>query len=113
MCFLKKMNGDVLIIRLLEFFRKNETMEFKKKSKQFLLENINKFVINFKNLTFISSIGIRELLILSKISKDLGGGLTLCNLSEIHKKTFAEMGILKIFDISNSEEEAVNNFNKF
>jgi len=47
-----------------------------------------KLVLNFTNVDFISSVGFRVLLLVTKKLENSGGKIAICNLKDILKELF-------------------------
>jgi anti-sigma B factor antagonist len=64
-------------------------------------------LINLKDLDYISSAGLRILLLGAKRMKTAGGTLTLCSLQEAVKEVFNISGFTAMFPIYDTEEAAI------
>jgi len=69
-----------------------------------------KIVVNFKNLDYISSAGLRVLLSTVKQLKNFGGEIRICSLNEIVEEVFDISGFATILKIFTSEAEALDGF---
>jgi anti-sigma B factor antagonist len=67
----------------------------------------DKMLIDFKSLDYISSAGLRILIMTAKKLKAAQGSLILCNLNEKIYEVFDVSGFTAIFDISATLEEAL------
>ncbi|MEJ2229909.1 MAG: STAS domain-containing protein [Nitrospirales bacterium] len=79
-----------------------------------LLNKINNtqerlFVVDFKQLDYISSAGLRVLLVAAKILKSKNGKIVLANLNDHLKRIFEITGFREIFPIFQNQEEALKN----
>ena len=81
------------------------TSEFDK-ALQPLLENENYLIIDLTKCSYLSSAGIRTLLITEKKLKAAGGGLFLCGLLPEVYQIIEMAGMLRIFRVSTSTAEA-------
>lgn len=63
-------------------------------------------IVDFQDLIYISSAGLRILLMIAKKIKNLDGRIVLCNLSENIKDVFSVSGFDQIFSIGKSLEDA-------
>jgi anti-sigma B factor antagonist len=61
-------------------------------------------LINMKDLDYISSAGLRTLLLGAKLLKNKGGALALCALQEAVREVFDIAGFTELFPIYESEE---------
>lgn len=69
-----------------------------------------KMIIDFTNLGYISSAGLRVLLMIIKKLKALNGNIVLASLKENVKEVFDIAGFSSIFTIVNNLEEANSKF---
>jgi anti-anti-sigma factor len=69
-----------------------------------------KIVINLEELRYISSAGLRTLLVAAKEIKAKNGKIVICSMIESVKKIFDISGFTSIFDIEDSEEKALETF---
>jgi stage II sporulation protein AA (anti-sigma F factor antagonist) len=67
-----------------------------------------RFVVDFSKVGYLSSAGLRVLLMLTKRLAGTGGGLALCGLGEEVRKIFALCGFEREFNIVASRNEAVS-----
>ena len=65
-------------------------------------------LIDFKSLDYISSAGLRVLIMVAKKLKAAQGSLVLCNLDEKIYEVFNVSGFTAIFDICTTQEEALD-----
>lgn len=71
-----------------------------------------KMVVNFQNVSFMSSAMIGKIILLNKKSKADGVNLKLCNISDTVMEVFKLMRLNKILDIQKNEEKAIASFDK-
>ena len=69
-----------------------------------------KVLIDLAELRYISSAGLRTLLVAAKEIKSKGGKIVLCSMIESVKKVFEISGFSTIFDIRESEDDALTCF---
>ena len=76
-----------------------------------LIENgATKILINFENLGYISSAGLRLLLRTGKQLKSREGSLRICSLNVTVKEVFDMSGFSMLFNIFETESEAMGGF---
>jgi anti-anti-sigma factor len=63
-------------------------------------------VVNFEDVTYISSSGLRVLLTARRLARGQGGDVKLCLLSPRVHEIFEMVGFTQVFGIYNSVEEA-------
>lgn len=71
-----------------------------------------KLLLNFSNVTFMSSAMIGKVILLNKKSKGAKVNLKLCEISDNVMEVFKLMRLNKILDIQKSEEKALAAFDK-
>ena len=69
-----------------------------------------KFIIDFEEVTHINSLAMGILRGKLKVVKEMGGDIKLIKLNEHIKTIFEMIGLDEIFDIYETEDEAVANF---
>ena len=69
-----------------------------------------KLLVNFENLDYISSAGLRILLATAKKLKASQGDLKICWLNETVQEVFDISGFATILSVSKTEEEALGAF---
>ena len=69
-------------------------------------------VVDFQHVQFISSAGLRVLLLAAKKVKPYGGKILLSGMSKDVREVFDISGFSSIFEIHNSTDEAVNSIKK-
>jgi anti-sigma B factor antagonist len=69
-----------------------------------------KLLVNFEQLEYISSAGLRILLATAKKLKPSGGNLKICCLNQTVQEVFDISGFSTILSVSASEEEALGAF---
>jgi anti-anti-sigma factor len=65
-----------------------------------------RLIIDFENVTYISSSGLRALLTARRLSKSQGGDVKLCRLSPRVHEIFDMVGFTQVFGIYDSVEAA-------
>lgn len=73
-------------------------------------EGARDLVIDFSNVEYISSAGLRVLLVLAKRMRDLQGRLVLCSMPESVRQVFRLAGFMPLFKVEPSQEAAVATF---
>ena len=65
-----------------------------------------RLVVDFRDVEYISSAGLRVLLMLAKRLRDSGGELVLCSMDRAVRMTFELAGFMPIFTVVASREDA-------
>lgn len=77
---------------------------------QLLADGVDKMVLNFEQLSYINSIGLRVILVVAKQLKRGEGQLRICCLNEPVREVFDITGFSTILTVVESEEEALDAF---
>jgi anti-sigma B factor antagonist len=73
-------------------------------------DGAQKILVNFENLNFISSAGLRVLLATAKKLKGTGGDLKICGLNPTVQEVFDISGFGSILSVAKSEADALSAF---
>lgn len=79
--------------------------------KKFVLEN-NRIVLNLGEVTYIDSGGLGTLVALRTTALNAGGTIKLTNLTKRVDDLLQVTKLLTVFDVYNSEAEAIESFRK-
>lgn len=82
-------------------------VEFESRMIQIINSGCNTMLVDFTNLVFISSAGLRVLLLAAKKVRPYGGKILLCALSDDVQEVFDISGFSSIFSIFKTREEAI------
>ena len=105
-----KTEGKVSILGVNGRMDANSAPEFEKKMSELMAENNIYFVINFFELEYISSAGLRGVLASAKRAKAKQGDIYICGLHGTVDEVFKLTGFNSIFKVFDKEEDAVNQF---
>jgi anti-sigma B factor antagonist len=89
-----------------------ETLALREKVKGLLGEGKKKLVLDLKNVMFIDSAGLGALVAAHTSARSNGATLRLCNLGTRANELLQLTRLVTIFEISNSEADAVKSFSK-
>jgi anti-sigma B factor antagonist len=89
-----------------------ESNALREKIKSLVAEGKKKIVLNMDNITFIDSAGLGTLVAAHHSAKAQGASLRLCHLGTKFQEVLQITKLMTIFDVSNTEAEAVASFNK-
>ena len=73
-------------------------------------ESQKNIILNFAQVEFLSSAALNKLIILDKKVKANSGKMRLCNLKPEIYEVFAITRLNQLFDIKNTEQEAMTGF---
>lgn len=82
-------------------------VEFEEKLIEIIDTGVNMMIIDFLHVQFISSAGLRVLLLAAKRVRPYGGKLILCEMSKDVREVFDISGFSSIFDIQESVNRAI------
>lgn len=77
---------------------------------QLLSEGVNKMLLNFEQLSYINSIGLRVILVVAKQLKRSEGQLRICSLNDPVQEVFDITGFSTILTVVDTEPEALAQF---
>ena len=73
-------------------------------------EGCNKMIINFSEVNYISSAGLRVLIFATKSFAKNSGSFAVCSLNENIMKIFEISGLVNLFTIHDDVETGINSF---
>jgi len=74
-----------------------------------LSDGVISLVLDFSDLTYISSAGLRSVLFLGKKINAKGGHVLICGLSQVVRDVFQISGFTSMFPVFQNREEALAN----
>jgi anti-sigma B factor antagonist len=89
-----------------------ESNALREKIKSLVAEGKKKVVLNMDNITFIDSAGLGTLVASHHSAKAQGAALKLCHLGTKFQEVLQITKLMTIFDVYNTEAEAVASFSK-
>lgn len=87
-----------------------ESNALRERVKALVAEGKKKIVLNMANVTFIDSAGLGTLVAAHHSAKSQGAALKLCHLGAKFQEVLQITKLLTVFDVYNSESEAVSSF---
>jgi len=87
-----------------------ESNALRERVKALVAEGKKKIVLNMANITFIDSAGLGTLVAAHHSAKSQGAALKLCHLGAKFQEVLQITKLLTVFDVYNSESEAVASF---
>jgi len=82
--------------------------EFDSEMEELLNQGVKRFVLDFGKLEYVSSAGLRSILVVAKKAKAAGGNVSCCALQSMVKKVFDLAGFAAMIPVFDSVEEALN-----
>lgn len=102
--------NNIKILYLKGELNTNTSSEAETRMNHMIMGGNKKIIVNLKDLSYISSAGLRIFLIANKLTTKKDGALRICCLNETVKEVFEISGFHMIFELFNTEEEALANF---
>ena len=103
-------SGDVKIVRFNGMIDTVTASDAEAALMQVLADGHNKLLLNFEQLSYINSIGLRVVLMVAKQLKHSSGELRICSLNEPVQEVFDITGFSSILNVEESEETALKAF---
>jgi anti-anti-sigma factor len=102
--------GDVKVVRVEGKLDTNTTPEAELRLGEAVDEGASKILIDFKDLDFVSSAGLRILLATAKKLSARGGALRVCSLNETVRDIFDISGFSTLLRVFDNEHDALADF---
>ena len=103
----KRNEGDVLVIELNGKLDTSTSGVTQDELVQLVKDGQTKIVLNLKNLDYVSSAGLRVILIMSKLLQSHQGELRLCMANEFVGGVLEKSGFNSLLQILDTEENAI------
>jgi anti-anti-sigma factor len=101
-----KIDGQI-VVSLSGRIDSTAAVEFEERLIQVIDTGCKNLVVDFLKIQFISSAGLRVLLLAAKKLKPYGGKVLLCNMSKDVREVFDISGFSTIFDIHETISDAL------
>ena len=101
---------DIRIVAFMGNLDTGTSPEAESRINELLDDGTQKLLVNFEQLNFISSTGLRVLLATAKKLKASGGDLRICALNATVQEVFDISGFITILNVKGTEEEALSSF---
>ena len=88
----------------------NTAPEAEERLGELLEKGVTKILVDFTTLDYISSAGLRVLLVTTKRLGGTGGSMRICGLNETVDEVFEISGFSTIFSVFKSRDEALEGF---
>jgi len=102
--------NEIVIIGLVGRLDANTAGQLEKKLLPLIDEGEKQLIIDFSELDYISSAGLRLLLLAAKRLKSIKGKIVLCSMKEYIKEIFEIAGFTPIFTICENQDDAMKEF---
>ena len=101
---------NIMVLKLRGRLDTNASMEFEQQVEEAIKFSKKNMVLDFTDLEYICSSGLRVLIQAAKKLKTLQGELILCCMEDYIKEVFEISGFDAFLKICSSKEEAINSF---
>jgi anti-sigma B factor antagonist len=105
-------NGEISVLRLKGYLDAHTAPELESALQKLIDEKRLKIVVNFQELTYISSAGLGVFMGFIEEVRSGGGDIKLTGMSQKIYRVFDLLGFPTLFEISNEEGLALANFSK-
>jgi anti-sigma B factor antagonist len=109
-CIEKEVDNLMILTLKGKLILQDETSKLHDCIKSVLDRDINKIIINLKNLTRISSLGIGAIMRALTVVRDAGGDLRLAGLDENIKNIFEITRLIGVIQIFDQNDQAIASF---
>ncbi|MHC1711485.1 MAG: STAS domain-containing protein [Solidesulfovibrio sp.] len=110
MQLVEKESGEVTVLELGGRLDSNTSKVLEDKVMEILGQGKKNLLMDFKDVDYINSTGLRVLLLALQQLKKSQGKLVLSTIKDYMKEVFEISGYTEIFPIYGSQEEALNHF---
>lgn len=107
MSLTREKNGEILLVTSAGQINSANAAEFESCLLEWVEEGEYKWVLDMSGVEYISSAGLRVVLLLAKRLKQKGGHLVLCALQPHVLEVFDISGFLSILDVADTREAAL------
>lgn len=104
----ENIEGEALILSPVGRIDSSTAAQFQEITLGKISEGHGRLVIDFSNVDYISSAGLRVILMAAKRCKAANGGFAMCNLAAHIKEVFEISGFLKILTLAENQEDAIS-----
>ena len=102
--------GDVRTVRIAGNLDTQTAPVAQEQLMQLIDDGAPKILVDFEDLNYISSSGLRMLLVAFKRLEGTSGQLRICNPNTMVREVFETSGFLEIFSVYKSQAEALDGF---
>ena len=102
--------GDVRAVRIAGNLDTQTSPVAQDQMTQLIDDGATKLLIDFEDLNYISSSGLRMLLVAAQRLEGTSGQLRICNQNSMVREVFDTSGFSEIFSVYSSQAEALDGF---
>jgi anti-sigma B factor antagonist len=107
MDIISKKDNDKMVVSVKGKMDAVTAPEFEKKMKEWISQSICRFVIDLSALEYISSAGLRSILITARELKNCKGKMVISSINGAVKNVFEISGFTTLFEVFDSVENAL------
>jgi anti-anti-sigma factor len=107
--FTSSKNNDFYVLDVKGRMDATTAHEFEKQGRMWLEQNEKSILIDMSGVEYISSAGLRSILVAAKETKAAGGEMIFCGLSGIVAEVFKMSGFEAMFKVFATKDEAILN----
>jgi anti-anti-sigma factor len=108
----RKLIGDVAVFEIEGEIDAEHSVSLKRAMEKSFMENAKHLVLNLEKVGFIDSTGLGVFISLMRKLKERGGEIRLAALQDEVKAIFEITRLYRVFDISRTPEEAIQEIKK-
>ena len=101
--------NEIVVIKFIGNLDTSTSPEAETEINDWLSKNTKKMVVNLKETTYVSSVGLRVFLATAKKMTASSGAVKFCCPNEVVKEILDISGFSTILDVKDSEQEALDN----
>jgi len=104
--------GNVLIVSLQGKLNSSNAAQVEAEILQHISRGVNQLLLDLGELDYISSAGLRVVLVTAKRLKQSAGVLVLCGIQNPIREVFEISGFLNILNVADTREHALQRFDQ-
>uniref|UniRef100_B8HV42 Anti-sigma factor antagonist n=1 Tax=Cyanothece sp. (strain PCC 7425 / ATCC 29141) TaxID=395961 RepID=B8HV42_CYAP4 len=105
-----RQSDDVLIVDMEGRLDSRTAVDSNDEMERILKAGSKHIIVNLEKLDFLTSAGIRVLLLTAKLQQSTGGQLRLCSANELVTETLETAGFSRLLRLYPTEAEAIKSF---
>jgi anti-sigma B factor antagonist len=102
--------GDIRVVRIAGNLDTQTSPVTEEQLTQLIEDGATKILLDFEKLNYISSSGLRVLLVAHKRLEGISGQVRICNPNTMVREVFDTSGFSEIFSVYGSQAEALGGF---
>ena len=103
----EEQHGEVTIVALVGRLDSTTSTALEQHLAALVARGARRVVVDFSGVEYISSAGLRVLLVLAKKLRDTHGTLALCGMGDAVREVFSLAGFLRLFTVEEARAAAV------